>query len=545
MKTYMRSHINHCHPIARQLALLSAVAMAFGLSATAAPHADSKPAAWVRTPFNQVFQFVAHDPGSNARGFLWIPETCQRLRGLVVMCPNVPEHMLVGHPVIREACRRNDLGILWGSPSFMDSAGARGTPAALQVLLDGLAAVSGYDEVATVPWLPMGESGHLRMVQEIVDGQPSRCIAAVCLKNPRMPKTDRTVPMLFAIGTGYEWSQNKADLTLPLFPGEQWEYDQMGKHEATWPLSVIEERESGHFGCTEPMTRAIARYIDSASKARLSTDGSPNLRPVDMSKGYYADLPLPGHTKSAITQAAATPAAERGKPWYFDEACARDAQNIAAVDWTAPRQLPCVLAGANCVVKPWSPDIIHVDVSTSSEFSLDPILLDAVPESFVKAGAKLAKGPGKPTLEWLCGNVEPIGDNRFRVVPDRGYGMRFLILRAEASPGAGFGMQPVAINLVENHQGKPQKITFSQMPDIRRGAASVPLVATSDSGLPVRFFVVVGPAIMRENRLILTPVPPRAKYPVAVTVGAWQWGTNTEPKVQMADTAYQTFHIVN
>ena len=537
------------HKIAKQVALLFAVAMALVLYATGALYAADKPAAWVRAPVNEVFQFMAPDPNTKAKGYLWIPETCKRVRGIVVLCPNVPEQMISAHPVIRDACRRNDLGIVWGNPSFMDNGrgAAGGTVKVLQRVLTGLAAVSGYDEVETVPWLPMGESAHLAMVQQLVDEQPSRCIAAVCLKNPRWPKTDRTVPMLFALGTQYEYAQIKRDMAQPTLPEEVREYDQACKHEPDWPLSVIVERNSGHFTCTEPMIQAIAHYIDSACKARLSTDGSPNLRPVDIGKGCYADLPVPGHTKSAVTAAWMTPEADRVKPWYFDKACAVDAQAIASVDWTAIKQLPSVQAGSSCTVKPWSMagGVIHVDVTTSSEFSLNPVVLDAVPDVWVNAGAKLPVGRNKPVLEWLSGGIEPLGNNRFRVsIDDHPGRLWFLDVRVDASPGAGFGMQPVAINLIENREGTPQHITFNPLPDVQRGTVSVPLVATSDAGLPVKFFVVAGPAIVQENRLVFTPIPPRTKYPVAVTVGAWQWGTNTEPKIQKAITVYQTCRIV-
>ena len=50
-------------------------------------------------------------------------------------------------------------------------------------LLDGLAKTSGYDEVATVPWLPIGESFHLLMVDALVEAAPQRCIAGIWLKN--------------------------------------------------------------------------------------------------------------------------------------------------------------------------------------------------------------------------------------------------------------------------------------------------------------------------------------------------------------------------
>ena len=53
-----------------------------------------------------------------SRSYLWIPEDCKKLRGILVLCANVPEMMLSGHERIRKVCRDNDLGIVWcPSPS--------------------------------------------------------------------------------------------------------------------------------------------------------------------------------------------------------------------------------------------------------------------------------------------------------------------------------------------------------------------------------------------------------------------------------------------
>jgi hypothetical protein len=69
------------------------------------------------------------------------------------------------------------------------------------------------------------------------------------------------------------------------------------------------------------------------------------------------------------------------------------------------------------------------------------------------------------------------------------------------------------------------------------------LAATSDSGLPVSFFVVAGPAVVRDGKLVFTPIPPRTKLPVSVTVAAWQWGRRADPAVKIAEVVQQTFHL--
>ncbi|MCS3161951.1 hypothetical protein NXX71_14925 [Bacteroides faecis] len=40
---------------------------------------------------------------------------------------------------------------------------------------------------------------------------------------------------------------------------------------------------------------------------------------------------------------------------------------------------------------------------------------------------------------------------------------------------------------------------------------------------------------------MFTRIPPRTKFPVKITVVAWQYGRSTEPKVQTAEAVEQSF----
>ena len=521
------------------------------------------------SPVNQVFQFMqsgtctAWSDGqpSKATSYLWIPENCKRVRGLLILCANVPEHRLVGHPAIRAVCAANDLGIVWSTPSFMNfKKTADGkkmqdetatTVAFLQQQLDALAKISGYDEVATVPWLPMGESGHLLMVNALVETKPERCIAGVWLKNNHLPPTNRTVPALVVYGSAQEWSQDKSDIRT------KWNdigksYDGVLAQRAKapdWPLSYVIDGHSGHFDCSERLATYLARYIDSVSKARLSDDGSAALKPIKIASGFLADLPVPGHEGKPVMPAIA-PAA---LPWYFDQAAAQEAQAFAAINWKADTQLPVYLDEQGRVLPHDFNGIVSLKTlsfeADGITFNVRGALADTIPDGFVNAGEKLAKAPGLPTFEWLCGPIEPLGGGRFRFALDRvwlGGGATYLALRHPGNATIRGVIQPAAIDIrgMRSAPGTTQKITFPAMPDVRAGTASAPLAATSTSGLPVSFFVVAGPAIVRDGQLVFTTVPPRTKLPVAVTVAAWQWGRRAEPAVKIAEIVQQTFHIL-
>jgi hypothetical protein len=90
---------------------------------------------------------------------------------------------------------------------------------------------------------------------------------------------------------------------------------------------------------------------------------------------------------------------------------------------------------------------------------------------------------------------------------------------------------------LRNTEGQPQTIEFDPI------AADLKLHARSSSGEKVRFYVREGPAEIVDDTLRLTPLPPRAKKPVEITVVAWQWGRSMEPKLQTAEPVSRTFVI--
>ncbi len=536
--------------------LLTAAVMVACVSTSPA----KEPAPKAQSPENQVFQFLYTSTRSDwldgattsATAYLWIPEHCSHLRGLLVMGTNVPEHMLAGNAEIRAVAAANDLGIVWSSPSFWYYKAKiedKTVVSFLQQLLDGLAKVSGYEEVATAPWLPLGESGHLLMVDALVEAAPERCIAGIWLKNPHMPPHNRTVPALVIFGTAQEWGQDKADYK------KLWQdtsfYNaviEQRRQNPDWPLSFMIDGKSGHFDVSAELVRYLTHYIDTVAKARLPRGPQQGLRPVDISKGYLADLPVPGHVHRAPRQFAAVPVSERALPWYFDRRSAVDAQSVAEIDWQAQSPLIGFADGEGKVLPFDFNGITNVKPVMDADgvtFHLRPVLLDKLPDNFLHAGEPLAKPRATPTLEWMCGAVTSAGGDALRVSMDRSYGQQaiYYVARVEASPGVRAGVQPTGIKLEPNHEGAPQTIDFTKLNDVKAGTASIPLEAKSDRGLPVGFFVVAGPAKVVDNRLVFTPIPPRAKFPVEVTVAAWQWGRAAEPKVQTAQTVRQTFLI--
>lgn len=524
------------------------------------------------SPENQVFQWAHTDvsapwpDGSTRRAtlYLWIPETCARVRGVVILATNVPEHRLVGHEAIRRACRENDLALVWGVPTFWRFGKTAPAPGAepvdvktlpgsdarqvefLEKLLQGLATKSGYAEIADAPWLPIGESGHLLMVVGLVNERPARCIAAICVKNPQ-PVRDRTVPMLWTLGTGQEWGQSKVDVrdhwrNTGNYPA--WIAD---RARTDWPLSLIIEPGTGHFYCTDAMAEHFGRYIAAATRARLPRPGETGLRPITTEDGVLADLPLDGITDRSITPRAKAPADQLDRVWFFDADLARDAQRLSTADWNAAPQFVGFTAGAGTRIDPFSLNsVTRLFVTTDGEFEVGAELLPAIPAGFIGAGEPLARAPGDPVVEWVCGPVAPVAPGKFRIALDRTWktgAACYLIARHDGDSATRRTVQPAHVTLVENQQGAAQTIKFEPIADAPANTTRIPLLARASSGLPVSFYVESGPALVRDGALEITPLPPRTRYPVEVTVVAWQWGRAQEPQVKLAPLVRRTFRL--
>lgn len=525
-----------------------------------------------RSPENQVFQFMTTatftpqgKPGLSsvtADAYLWIPPTCQRVRGVVVMAQNVPEHWLVGHPAIRAACTDCNLALLFTCRSFLmfntfkdypEDVRNREHGAFIQQILTALAAQSGYAELSTAPWFPMGESMALMVPNALTSAFPDRCIAGIQIKDGQWDRLrSPQVPVLVACGSGAEWDEPKHNYLTIWQAKATNDFQRHCAKRATqpaWPGSLLIEGGSAHFSCTEAMAQLLAQYIRAACQARLSGDDGAVLRAVKLDDGWVAGLPLPGTTPLPPKRYSDCTPEQRLLPWYIDLASAQAAFDMANINWNAQSSLP-VFADAAGKPVPFNYRGITGPVPFTMEadgitFRLASMFLDRLPEGFVKAGAPLGHVAGTPRIEWLCGAFAPRGDNRFQLALDRTWGKSGCYVRIWHPGDATYRLctNPGRLDFEPNTAGKPQAIAFEAIPDQAVGVTNVQLHATADAGLPVRFFVRVGPAEIHGDRLVFTPLPPRTKLPVTVTVAAWQWGRKTDPAVQTAEIVERSFRI--
>lgn len=504
---------------------------------------------------------------NECNAYLWVPPKIKKLNGVVIMGNNVPEQGIAGNEKFRKFCTEYDLAIMFANRSFYMNfvIGAKNISQAekdrfhveyVQRLLNELSDKSGFGELKNIPWIVIGESGHLLVVNMLTNGAPEKIIAGVWLKDAQFQAAKAGIPMLLASGSGAEWGFNKTDINL------HWKNKATSDANGTittrkrindWPGSLLIEAGSAHFSVTDAMLEAVIKYLRGACDSRLSKDGSNKLHPVNFDSGFVARLPGP-NVKNPMEPKPYTEAVgeEKNLPWYFDRETAQAAYDLANVNWNAKSQI-AAFTDKNGNVLPYNfngvakfvPEVEDDGIS----FTLYAKLLDEVPADCINAGASLEKMSTPPKIQWLCGSAIPLGDNKFQFSMDRSVvnandpGFIFKLVH-EGDKDFRLCIVPAYINIPVIREGKEQKITFPKIDNQKLGTKEVHLKATSDSNLRVRYFVKYGPAIIQDDKLIFTDVPENSKFPLEVSVVAWQWGSNVEPKIKTARQVEQKFHIV-
>ena len=141
--------------------------------------------------------------------------------------------------------------------------------------------------------------------------------------------------------------------------------------------------------------------------------------------------------------------------------------------------------------------------------------------------------------------MKPLGGDKFQICLDRSFGSSacYIAARQNGTDTIRNSVQPCGVKIQKNNSGLAQKITFEKIPDVKAGTISIQLAAKSDSGLPVKYFVRAGPAVVQGDQLVFRPIPPRAKFPLAVTVAAWQFGRSCDVPVK-TEIVEQTFNLL-
>ncbi|MEI6946817.1 hypothetical protein V9K67_06400 [Paraflavisolibacter sp. H34] len=494
---------------------------------------------------------VSNETGERPRAFLWIPPACRQVRGVVVGQHNMLEEGILEHPAFRRELARLGFAEIWVSPYFdLTFDFTRGAGGRFAALLQALTVESGYSELEWAPVVPIGHSALASYPWNFAAWNPGRTLAVISLKGdaplttltgsgrPNPAWGDRNmegVPGLMVMGE-YEWGEKRLQPALDF-------QEQYGAA----PIALLADAGRGHFDYSDELVAYLALFLRKAAKFRLPKavipGQPPRLQAVDPRNGWLIDR---WRGDSALQAKAAPYHRYRGNRreafWCFDEEMARATErHYARNRGKRPQSLVWVQQGKTVPRSPshaqmhlqWQPQEDGVTFSVAVAF----------PDSF------LHPGKGKISITRICGPVEQVNDTTCRVSfyrmglnnPKR-TGDVWLLASHPGDRRYKSAVQQANLRIPQkNTGGEEQRITFPPIDAIKKGTASLALNALSTSGLPVSYYVQQGPAEVRNGRLVLTKIPPRSRFPIKVTVVAWQYGK--AGKVQTAAPLEQTFFI--
>jgi hypothetical protein len=237
-----------------------------------------------------------------------------------------------------------------------------------------------------------------------------------------------------------------------------------------------------------------------------------------------------------------------GAFWHFDLELARASEAIQKdlfarqpqfVTFADPRSGKPIYVGHDLRLR-MSPFFVSAD-----RFKVAAVFLDKPPDKYPPCPSPVGHAEGPIRFRPFVGAIEQVGPDVFRIRFNGRAGLRAGVLAYH--PGDAkyrYAEQPGLIQLPERlTKGSGQQITFPPVGPLRASSPPVLLRATSDSGLPVRYYVEYGPAIIEDNCLKIVDVPCRARFPMEIVVVAYQYGSAVDPYVQTAEPVRQVITL--
>jgi len=507
-----------------------------------------------------------------ARAWLWVPPDCKKIRGVVVAQHNMEEISILENPKFRAALAEMNFAEVWVAPFFDHlfrfNEGAGDT---FNDFMNRLADESGYDELKFVPVAPMGHSAAASWPYYLAAWNPQRTLCALSVSGQWPYFRDQQ----FAPGI---WGDRTVDFVPCL--------ESMGEYEAadTWsapglrqraehpltPLSMLANPGQGHFASTDAKVEYLALYIKKVIQYRVpkNWDGNsaPDLIPIDPAKtGWLMERWL---RDKAPAVSAAPVGQYTGDPkeafWFFDEEIVRATEKYEAKYRALKPQLAGVFQDGKFV--PQTETHLQLTPRFESEadgvsFKLTGAFYDFVPPGSTRLPGWTQMPTNSPlghandgviSIDPISGPIKKLSADTFAFDLKRETllttnAKNYELVFAATHPGdADYKPAVQQAHLfapAKNAQGAAQHISFPEIPNQINGIKYLKLKAASDANVPVHYFVREGPAEMDGDTLRFTKIPPRSKFPLKVTVVAWQYGRAAEPKLKTAEPVEREFYI--
>ena len=517
-----------------------------------------------REPYTQttIYQWSVPLEGKDkeSRAFLWVPPNCKQVRGLIFANQVILEDLFCANKQIREACTKESLGIVLvfrGPFTQFNYKEGGNTFAQIQKVLDDLAAVSGYTEVAAAPLLTIGHSGGANGAYSIAYCKPQRVFGILTLHAAAMvnppdydPKARiEGIPVMAVSGEYESWAN-------PLEPlDKHWRWlrgdllDLRAKYNHSLVCEVVQPG-AGHFNFDDKLAKLCAMFVQKAAHYRIPAENSsPNnpvaLNTLDETKGWLTDIHIMDNNRFRPIAYKDFKGDNTLAFWHIDEEMAKAMDAFPALYGGKKEQRVCFMQNDKPVPASWINELAFQPSADGITFGVKAGYLTQTPEGVAGSGIPLShsnKGKIKFSLigGW-GGGGEQVSVDSFRIHFDHFGTSRFcsniqVMAYKDGDETYKYAEQPAQIKFPEkNTQGEPQTINFPEITAISSLTKEIKLNATSSAGLPVYYYVKDGPASVKGNVITLDSLPVKANYPIKIAVVAWQWGRGIAPLMQTAN----------
>lgn len=515
--------------------------------------------------YSQVWQWSTKVSGSistetkdHPQAYLWIPENCKQVRGIVFGQHNMIEEGMLENSYFRKVMAELDFAEVWVSPVVSQTYDVtKNEDKVIGQIFTSLAAVSGYKELAYAPIIPIGHSAMASFPWNFSAFNPERTLSLVSIHGDA-PQTNLTgsgrpnpdwgnrnidgIPSLFIMGE-YEWWDARI----------QPAYKYIAKH----PKSVITlfaDAGHGHFDYSDEMVKYVADYIKIVAKKRLPSkmplDNYANLKKVQPSSGWLMDKwrhdSIPEFTAAKYNNYQGD---RKVASWVFDKQMVKATEKFYAAARGKIKQYIGFKQNRE-IVKPLKTHAIFQigfkPLKDGISFHLNAFFADSTKMKTISNHAKTAL-----RIDRICGPVIKVNDTTFQIKFDK---LSFnnskrsndiwLLAHNVGDEKYKSVVQQLDMRFpLINKEGKPQTIDFSKIKDVSQAVKKLELKAKSSADAKVSFYVKEGSAVIEGNILNFTQIPPRTKFPVKVTVVAWQYGI--AGKLQSAEPVERSFYILH
>lgn len=503
--------------------------------------------------------YISPETNASPEAFLWIPAECHKVRAVVFSQQNMCEEPIFNNTTFRKTLADLGFAIVWFAPGINQQWDVNtGCQKVFDTAFNDLAEVSGYTELRRVPLVPLGHSAMATFPWNFAAWNPGRTLAVISYHGDA-PRTNLTGYNL----ANLEWGRTRNIDGIPgLMVEGEYEWWEARVNPALafrmmYPNSCISflcDAGHGHFDVSDEAIDYLCLFLRKAAQYRLSSseaeDGTTVLHKIDPTKGWLADRWRAGAKRRP---AASSFKSYKGDPhdafWYFDKETADATERYYARSLGKKNQYIGYTQGGRTTGYNAG---LHAGTIIEPKLESDGLTfhLGAVFTDSLRTHVTNRHATGKINIKLINGPAIKVNDSTFSV---RFYRMglnnrkRSMDMWFQATnPGDGTYKSAVQqINIRIPYRlttGKRQYILFPGVADVKQSTTSITLNATADSGLPVYYYVKEGPANIAGNKVVFTPIPPRAKFPVKVTVVAWQYGI--AGKYQTACPETRTFYIV-